>query len=69
MKAEVVVIDLLSFLLGISEGIETDTANAEADLAELELVPPSESIAFREQVKKAKVPLKARIVPPDHRMH
>lgn len=38
----------------------------QAEVKSIELVPPSESISFREKIKKSKVPIKARIVPPDH---
>ena len=38
----------------------------QAEVKSLEFVPPSESLSFREQIKKDKVPNKARIVPPDH---
>jgi len=65
-KRKVIVVDLLGFLLQLQEDIEEGVDGIEAELKSLELVPPSESLAFREQIKKAKAPIKARIIPPDH---
>lgn len=65
-KREVIVVDLLGFLLQLQEDIDEGIAGIETEVKSLEIVPPSESLSFREQIKKDKVPLKARIVPPDH---
>jgi len=65
-KSEVIVVDLLGFLLQLQEDIDDGLSGIDAEVKSLEFVPPSESISFREQLKKDKVPLKARIVPPDH---
>ena len=66
---KVVVYDALRLLLQLATDIEAGEPEAEAELASIELVPPSESIEFREQLKRDKPKLKAKIVPPDHRMH
>lgn len=65
-KNEVIVVDLLGFLLQLQEDIDEGIAGIEGEVKSLEFVPPSESVGFREQIKKDKAPLKARIVPPDH---
>jgi len=65
-KREVIVVDLLGFLLQLQDDIDEGVGGIADEVKSLEFVPPSESINFREQLKKDKVPLKARIVPPDH---
>ena len=63
---QVIVMDLLSYLLQLVEDIELGVDGVDKEVKSIELVPPTESVDFREQIKKDKVPLKARIVPPDH---
>mmetsp|Transcript_19846 Transcript_19846/g.45760 ORF Transcript_19846/g.45760 Transcript_19846/m.45760 type:complete len:334 (-) Transcript_19846:348-1349(-) len=62
-KPQVIVVDLLDYLLGLLEGLSTDAA-FEAEIDAVELVPPSESVSFREKLRSDKAPLKAKIVPP-----
>ena len=66
---KVVVYDALGLLLQLAYEIEAGSPEVEGELATLELVPPSESLDFREFLKRDKPKLKAKIVPPDHRMH
>lgn len=68
-KPEVMVVDLLEYLLQLSEGIDDDTLATDAEIAALEVVAPSDSVALKEQLRSEKAPLKAKIVPPDHRYH
>jgi len=65
---EVEVVDALSVLLQLAADIEAGEPGVEAELRSIELVPPTESLSFRENLKKQKAPLKARIVPPQDRM-
>mmetsp|Transcript_14757 Transcript_14757/g.24596 ORF Transcript_14757/g.24596 Transcript_14757/m.24596 type:complete len:203 (-) Transcript_14757:336-944(-) len=68
-KAEVVVIDLLEYLLQLTDGISYDTAATEAEIAEIDFVAPSDSIEYRDEIRNSKPKLKAKIVPPEHRWH
>lgn len=64
-KAEVVVLDLLQLLLQLNEDIEADTKGIKEELQSLEIVPPSEAMSFKDQVKKGGPPLKPKVVLPD----
>lgn len=64
---DVEVIDLLEFLLTINEAITEDTAAAEADIASIDIVAPSESLDFKDSVRSDKKRPPVKIVPPDHR--
>ena len=56
-------------MLQLATGIESGDASIGEELESLEFVPPSDSVDFREALKRDKPKLKAKIVPPDHRMH
>jgi hypothetical protein len=64
---KVVVYDALGLMLQLATGIEAGDAAMGTELESLEFVPPSDSLDFREQLKRDKPKLKAKIVPPDHR--
>lgn len=66
-SGKVVVYDALRLLLQVATDIEAGDPDVAEELDTLELVPPSESLGFREQIKSNKPKLKAKIVPPDHR--
>jgi len=65
--AKVEVYDALGLMLQLATGIEAGDAEMGHELETLEFVPPSESLEFRQQLKRDKPKLKAKIVPPDHR--
>ena len=65
--AKVNVYDALGLLLSLAEDIEAGEPAVEAELASLEIVPPGESLDFREQLKRDKVARPPKIVPPDPR--
>ena len=67
--AKVNVYDALGILLSIQQGIEAGDPDVEADLNALELVPPSESLEFREQLKRDKPNRPPKIVPPQERYY
>ncbi len=56
------VVDLVEFLLSMKE---SDLA----DLESIEIVPPAESIAFKEKQKADRPPRAAKIVPPNHNLN
>ena len=65
-RADISVLDLLSHLVGLCDAIEAGDPET-TDLVEgIEIVPPSKSLAFKATLKKARMPLKAKIWPPDH---
>jgi len=66
-SGKVIVYDALRLLLQVASDIEAGEPDVANELNTLELVPPSESLEFREQIKANKPKLKAKIVPPDHR--
>jgi hypothetical protein len=59
-KPKVAVHDLLGTLLNLAEGVERGDAQAAREIAQIELVPPSESVALRDEIqgKKKKRPPK-----------
>ena len=63
---KVIVYDALGLMLQLATGIEEGNAEMGAELETLEFVPPSDSVDFREQLKRDKPKLKAKIVPPNH---
>ena len=63
---KVIVYDALALLLQIATDIEAGDAEAGRELESLEIVPPSESIDFREELKAGKAKRPAKIVPPSH---
>jgi len=66
-SASVQIYDALSLLLSLAQDIEAGDPDVEAEINSLELVPPSESLDFREQLKRDKVNRPPKIVPPDPR--
>jgi len=66
--AKVIVYDALGYLLGIATDIEAGDTEVEAELDSFELVPPSESVDFRDRLKRDKPTMPAKIVPPDPRL-
>ena len=68
-KPDVVVMDLLELIHQLQVNAVIDTAAAEAEIASIEFVPPSESLEFQTELKSDKMGTKARIVPPDFRWH
>lgn len=67
-EAKVTVCDALGYLLGIATDIEAGDPDVEAELDSFELVPPSESVDFRDRLKRDKPTMPAKIVPPDPRL-
>jgi hypothetical protein len=65
VDAKIEVHDALGVLLQIATDIEAGEPSVVEDLESLEIVPPSESIDFREALKRDRPKLKAKIVPPD----
>ncbi len=63
---KIIVYDALALLLQLALDIEEGDPSVAADLDSLELVPPSESIDFREELKAGKAKRPAKIVPPQH---
>ena len=63
--AKIVVYDALGLLLELSTAVEAGDPGVEDSVKGLEIVPPSESLDFREQLKQDKPKLHAKIVPPD----
>ena len=64
---KVVVYDALGVLSSLAESIDLGDAAVEADLNSLEIVPPTESLSFREELKGSKAKRPAKVVPPDPR--
>ena len=67
--AKVQVSDALSLLLQIALDVESGEPGVEEELAALELVPPSESLDFRERLKADKPNRPPKIVPPTERYY
>ena len=63
---KVIVYDALGMMLQLVQQIEAGDSDVAEELDTLEFVPPSESVEFREQLKRDKPKLKAKIVPPSH---
>uniref|UniRef100_A0A7S4FCC1 Uncharacterized protein n=1 Tax=Chrysotila carterae TaxID=13221 RepID=A0A7S4FCC1_CHRCT len=64
---KVQVVDLLEYLVGLVEGLTEDPRAFEAEINEIELVPPSESVDFKTELKRESSPQVARIIPPSMR--
>jgi len=64
--AKIVVYDALALLLQLAIDIEEGDPSVVKDLESLEIVPPEESITFREELKAGKAKRPAKIVPPTH---
>ena len=65
--AKVSVVDGLGLLLNIAEDIEAGDPDVKGELSTIELVPPSESLDFRDNLKVGKAKKPPKIVPPDPR--
>ena len=61
---KIIVYDALQLILQLTRDIEAGVPDIEGELRTLEFVPASESIEFKEQLKKDRPKLKAKIVPP-----
>jgi len=66
-EAKVQVCDALGLLLALAQDIEAGDPEAADELDGLELVPPGESLEFRDQLKRDKPNRPPKIVPPDPR--
>ena len=64
-SAKIAVHDALGYLLRIAQDIEAGDPEVESELEYFELVPPSESVDFRETLKAGKAKKPPKIVPPD----
>lgn len=63
---KIIVYDALALLLQLALDIEEGDASVAKELDYLEIVPPSESIDFRDELKAGKAKRPAKIVPPQH---
>lgn len=63
---KVVVYDALGMLLQLAQDIESGVPEVAPELETLEIVPPTESLDFREELKAGKARRPAKIVPPTH---
>ena len=61
----VVVYDALGVLLELATDIEAGDPSAAERVNGIEIVPPSESLDFREQLKRDRPKLQAKVVPPE----
>ena len=59
-------IDLLAFLQQLVVRLEMEDPEAETLISQLELVPPSESVNFKTDLKNAGPRRAAKIFPPNH---
>ena len=64
--AKLEVIDLLAFLQQLVVRLEIEDPEAETLISQLELVPPSESVNFKTDLKNAGPRRAAKIFPPNH---
>merc|ERR1719271_1615842 len=61
-KPQVAVHDLLGTLMTLAEGVDRGDAEAAREVAQIELVPPSESVALQSELKGKKKQRPAKIV-------
>merc|ERR1719359_1077795 len=61
-KPQVAVHDLLGTLLNLADGVERGDAAAAREIAQIELVPPSESVELQSEIKGKKKQSPAKIV-------
>lgn len=65
-SGKILVYDALELILQLSRDVELGNPDVEGEIKSIEFVPASESLEFRDQLKKDKPQLKAKIVPPSH---